>query len=191
MAQTRIQRKTRAPFFIDKMPNNFAHVGLIHLILPNAKIIDARRHPLGCWLLVLQAALRARPELHLRPRRARPVLRRLRRADGAFRCGAARPRASRVLRTHGRGHRGRGAAPARVLRTAVRGGGAAFSRKPARGAHRKLRTGASADFSRRFGAMASLRAHGSDPSSRRLGRSSIDIPTRRSFDSVASGIHSG
>jgi hypothetical protein len=30
------------------MPNNFAHVGLIHLILPKAKIIDARRHPLGC-----------------------------------------------------------------------------------------------------------------------------------------------
>jgi hypothetical protein len=30
------------------MPNNFAHAGLIHLILPNAKIIDARRHPLGC-----------------------------------------------------------------------------------------------------------------------------------------------
>ena len=48
LAQTRIQRKTGAPFFIDKMPNNFAHVGLIHLILPNAKIIDARRHPLGC-----------------------------------------------------------------------------------------------------------------------------------------------
>jgi tetratricopeptide (TPR) repeat protein len=46
--QTRVQRKTSAPFFIDKMPNNFAHVGLIHLILPNARIIDARRHPLGC-----------------------------------------------------------------------------------------------------------------------------------------------
>jgi hypothetical protein len=46
--QTRIQRKTGAPFFIDKMPNNFAHVGLIQLLLPNAKIIDARRHPLGC-----------------------------------------------------------------------------------------------------------------------------------------------
>jgi predicted Zn-dependent protease len=45
---TRIQRKSDAPFFIDKMPNNFLHVGLIHLILPNAKIIDARRHPLGC-----------------------------------------------------------------------------------------------------------------------------------------------
>jgi predicted Zn-dependent protease len=48
MAQTRIQRKTDAPFFIDKMPNNFAHIDLIQLALPRAKIIDARRHPLGC-----------------------------------------------------------------------------------------------------------------------------------------------
>ena len=46
--RTRIQRKTQKPFFIDKMPNNFMHVGLIHLILPNAKIIDARRHPMAC-----------------------------------------------------------------------------------------------------------------------------------------------
>ena len=48
LAQTRIQRKTAAPFFIDKLPNNFAHIGLIRLALPNAKIVDARRHPLGC-----------------------------------------------------------------------------------------------------------------------------------------------
>jgi predicted Zn-dependent protease len=48
LADTRIQRKGAAPFFIDKMPNNCLNVGLIHLILPNAKIIDARRHPLGC-----------------------------------------------------------------------------------------------------------------------------------------------
>jgi tetratricopeptide (TPR) repeat protein len=48
LQQTRIQRKSGAPFFIDKMPNNWAHTGLIHLILPNAKIIDARRHPLSC-----------------------------------------------------------------------------------------------------------------------------------------------
>lgn len=40
---TRIQRKTTAPRFVDKMPNNFAHIGLIHLILPKATIIDARR----------------------------------------------------------------------------------------------------------------------------------------------------
>jgi predicted Zn-dependent protease len=48
MADTRIHRRTDRPFFIDKMPNNCLYVGLIHLILPNAKIIDARRHPLGC-----------------------------------------------------------------------------------------------------------------------------------------------
>jgi len=44
--RSRIQRGT-APFFIDKMPNNSLHVGLIHLILPNAKIIDARRYPMA------------------------------------------------------------------------------------------------------------------------------------------------
>jgi cytochrome c-type biogenesis protein CcmH/NrfG len=46
--RTRVQRKTAAPFFIDKMPNNWMHAGFIHLILPHAKIIDARRHPMGC-----------------------------------------------------------------------------------------------------------------------------------------------
>ena len=45
--ETRIHRGD-APFFIDKMPNNFRHVGLIKLILPNARIIDARRHPMAC-----------------------------------------------------------------------------------------------------------------------------------------------
>jgi len=44
---TRIYRSGR-PFFIDKMPNNFRHIGLIHLMLPNATIIDARRDPLSC-----------------------------------------------------------------------------------------------------------------------------------------------
>ncbi|WP_445530152.1 sulfotransferase [Yunchengibacter salinarum] len=44
---TRIHRG-EAPFFTDKMPNNFRHLGFLHLILPNAKIIDARRHPMDC-----------------------------------------------------------------------------------------------------------------------------------------------
>lgn len=48
LSRTRVFRHTSAPRFIDKMPNNFAHVGLIHLILPNARIIDVRRHPLAC-----------------------------------------------------------------------------------------------------------------------------------------------
>jgi tetratricopeptide (TPR) repeat protein len=46
--RTRIQRSQGTPFFIDKMPNNWVHAGFIRLILPNAKIIDARRHPLDC-----------------------------------------------------------------------------------------------------------------------------------------------
>jgi predicted Zn-dependent protease len=47
MADTRVYR-TGKPFFIDKMPNNFRHIGLIHLILPRARIIDARRDPMSC-----------------------------------------------------------------------------------------------------------------------------------------------
>jgi tetratricopeptide (TPR) repeat protein len=47
LGDTRIYR-TDKPFFIDKMPNNFRHLGLIHLLLPNAKIIDARREPMAC-----------------------------------------------------------------------------------------------------------------------------------------------
>ncbi|MDG1694422.1 MAG: sulfotransferase [Porticoccaceae bacterium] len=45
--ETMIHRQS-APYFIDKMPNNFRHVGLIKSILPHAKIIDARRHPVAC-----------------------------------------------------------------------------------------------------------------------------------------------
>jgi hypothetical protein len=48
LERTRALRKSDAPFFVDKMPNNCLYVGLIQLILPNARIIDARRHPLGC-----------------------------------------------------------------------------------------------------------------------------------------------
>ena len=47
LRNTRVYR-TAKPFFIDKMPNNFRHIGLIHLILPNAKIIDARRDAMAC-----------------------------------------------------------------------------------------------------------------------------------------------
>jgi hypothetical protein len=52
--QTRVQRKAGAPFFIDKMPNNFPYIGFIQLALPNARIIDARRHPLGCCFSVFK-----------------------------------------------------------------------------------------------------------------------------------------
>lgn len=48
LERTRVQRKTGRPFYIDKLPNNWSYAGLIHLILPNAKIIDARRNPMDC-----------------------------------------------------------------------------------------------------------------------------------------------
>ncbi|CAM3344072.1 tetratricopeptide repeat-containing sulfotransferase family protein [Asticcacaulis taihuensis] len=48
LAETRTFRRLSRPFFIDKMPNNFWHIGLIHLILPHATIIDIRREPMGC-----------------------------------------------------------------------------------------------------------------------------------------------
>ena len=48
LSDTRAYRSSARPFFIDKMPNNFRHVGLIHLMLPNARIIDARREPMAC-----------------------------------------------------------------------------------------------------------------------------------------------
>ncbi len=50
LGETRVHRILGRPRFIDKMPNNAAHVGLIHLILPNARIIDIRRHPMACGL---------------------------------------------------------------------------------------------------------------------------------------------
>lgn len=48
LAETAVYRRLGRPHFIDKMPNNFWHIGLIHLILPQAKIIDVRREPMAC-----------------------------------------------------------------------------------------------------------------------------------------------
>lgn len=48
LLQTRVHRLNGTPFYIDKMPTNWLLVPLIHLILPNAKIVDARRHPMAC-----------------------------------------------------------------------------------------------------------------------------------------------
>jgi tetratricopeptide (TPR) repeat protein len=53
LADTAVHRAGR-PFFIDKMPNNFRHIGLIHLMLPNATLIDARREPMSCCFSILK-----------------------------------------------------------------------------------------------------------------------------------------
>jgi predicted Zn-dependent protease len=54
LERTKIHRKRGAPLFIDKMPNNFHHLGLILLILPNARVIDARRHPMAAGFAVFK-----------------------------------------------------------------------------------------------------------------------------------------
>ncbi len=54
LTRARVHRRLERPYFIDKMPNNFAHLGLIHLILPQAKIVDARRHPLACCFSIFK-----------------------------------------------------------------------------------------------------------------------------------------
>lgn len=48
LERTRMRRSSGRPFFVDKFPGNFLHVGLIHLMLPKARIIDVRRNPLAC-----------------------------------------------------------------------------------------------------------------------------------------------
>jgi hypothetical protein len=48
LSYVKLKRRTERPFFVDKCPYNFWHTGLIRLILPNARIVDTRRHPMAC-----------------------------------------------------------------------------------------------------------------------------------------------
>jgi hypothetical protein len=50
LRRSAVQRRTDRPFFVDKLPNNWMFVPFIQMVLPNAKIIDARRHPLACCM---------------------------------------------------------------------------------------------------------------------------------------------
>ena len=167
-----------ARFFIDKMPNNWAHVGLIHA--DPAQRQDHRRTPPPARLLLLglQAALRARAALQLRPRGSRALLPRLRGADGALRRRAAGPRPPRDLRAAGGRLRGRGAPAARLLRAALRRALPALSRERSAGAHRELRAGAAARSTARAPTSGATSSPGWAPSSARSGRCSRRIPRR-------------
>ena len=79
-----------APLFIDKMPNNFRHIGLIKLMLPNAKIIDARRNPLDCCFSGFKQLFAEGQEFSYSLSRHRAVLPRLRKANGSLGRRAAR-----------------------------------------------------------------------------------------------------
>ena len=101
----RIQRKTDRPYFIDKMPNNWAHVGLIHLILPNARIIDARRHPLACGFSNFKQHFARGQGFTYDLAELGRLLSRLCQADAPFRRGPAGPGPPRHPRAAGRGSR--------------------------------------------------------------------------------------
>ena len=62
----RDHRVQNTPYFVDKCPYNLWQVGLIHLILPNAKIIDIRRHPIGCCLANFTMSFAFAPPLSYR-----------------------------------------------------------------------------------------------------------------------------
>ncbi len=97
LESTRVHRKTAAPFFVDKMPNNCLYTGFIHLILPNARIIDARRHPLGCCFSGFKQQFARGQNFSYDLADIRSILSRLCGPHGAHRCGAAGAGASRVL----------------------------------------------------------------------------------------------
>ena len=103
--RTRIYRKTDRPRFVDKMPNNFQQLGLIGLILPRAKIIDARRHPMGsCFSAFKQHFAQGQDfsyDLTALGRYYRDYVALI----GALRRRPAGPGPPRDLRGHGGGHR--------------------------------------------------------------------------------------
>ena len=88
------------------MPNNFQHLGLIHLILPNARIIDARRHPMGSCFSAFKQHFAQGQDFSYDLAALGRYYRDYRGADGALRRRAARAGAPGDLRGHGGGHRG-------------------------------------------------------------------------------------
>ena len=170
------QDRTRR-FFIDKMPNNFAHVGLIHLILPNAE--DHRCAPPSAGLLLLRRSSSISRAGRTSPTSLEDIGRYYRdyvELMAHFDARAAGPRPSRHLRTDGRRHGGRGAAAARLLRPAVRGGLPAVLRERPRRAHGQFRTGPPADLPRCGRPLAPLRAVARAPARRPSARCSTAYP---------------
>ena len=181
IAETRSQRKTDKPFFIDKMPNNYLYAPLIHLMLPNAKIIDARRHPMGCCFSGFKQHFARGQSFTYGLDDVGRYYRKLCGIDGSFRRRAAGIGAPGVLRGDDRGYRGRGAAASRSLRSAIRRAMPAVLRERAGGAHGELGAGPAAYFSRRHGSVETFRALVGPVESRRWVRCSRPIRPRRSF----------
>ena len=107
------------PFFIDKMPNNFRHVGLIHLMLPNAKIIDARREPMACCFSNFKQLFASGQQFTYSLEDIGRYYRTVRATDGSLELGSAGSRPARAARGRHRGPRRQRAAHPRLLRAAI------------------------------------------------------------------------
>ena len=142
--ETRICRSTGKPRFTDKLPNNFSHVGFAHLILPKARIINARRHPLdsllGNYKQLFGKGQNFTYDMNELALYYRPVPR----DDEALAPCAAWQGAGRALRGHGRRPRSSGAAHSRALPAAIRGGLPALPRDGAAYQDGEFRAGATA-----------------------------------------------
>ena len=154
---TRAYRGT-APFFIDKMPNNFFHVGLIKLILPRAKVIDARRHPMACCFSGFKQLFGEGQDFSYGLREIgnyyRQYVKLMDHWDRVLPGFVLRVEYEDVVGGSG----GPGAPAARFLRVAVRTRLSGISSHRAQRPHAERRPGAPAHLYLRAGAVAQLRA---------------------------------
>ncbi len=157
LAGTRVYRGDR-PFFIDKMPNNFRHLGLIHLMLPNARIIDARREPMACCFSNFKQLFANGQEFTYSiediARYYRTYLELMAHWQGVL----PGQDLEGAVRGCGGGPGGERATSARLLRPRIRAGVYRIPRDPAQRADRKLRAGAPRPLPRRPRAVAQFRA---------------------------------
>ncbi len=151
LRETRVYRAGK-PYFIDKMPNNFRHIGFIHLMLPNAKIIDARREPMACCFGNLKQLFAHGQEFTYSiediARYYRSYLELMRHWDrGAARSCAAGPARGRGGRTwraaYGGCWRSAGWNSSRSASPSTRTGAACAPQAPSRCARRSIATGSS------------------------------------------------
>ena len=155
---TRSHRKLGRPFFIDKMPNNYAHVPLIHMILPNAKIIDARRHPMGsCFSNFKQHFARGQHFTYALTdvgRYYRDYVELMAHWDQVLPGKVHRVIYEQLVEDPGKGN----PAHLRISRPALRGADAALPRDRARGPHRQFRAGPHAALQERRRSLEAFRA---------------------------------
>ncbi len=176
LADTRIYR-TGKPLFIDKMPNNFRHIGLIHLILPNAKIIDARREPMACCFSNFKQLFASGQEFTYSIEDIARYYRSYVELMDHWDDGAAGQDPARSARGRGRGSRGQRAPHPRVLRPGFRARLPGVLQDRAQRAHGELRAGAPADLQGRPRPVAAFRAL-AGAAEERAGRPWLKAPPR-------------